>query len=237
MLNFNPRSHEGSDRLRPSDPHSQRLFQSTLPRGERLDHQFISQDIPVFQSTLPRGERRLVYLSKHMSCNFNPRSHEGSDDFRGEYYVENCIFQSTLPRGERRCRSCYSHNQEIYFNPRSHEGSDDLLSDAPIALIEISIHAPTRGATHAILFCFCNLSYFNPRSHEGSDICCTKSYNTTRYFNPRSHEGSDSKASFTDRFLIISIHAPTRGATICSSTLCCVGSISIHAPTRGATSD
>ena len=58
MLNFNPRSHEGSDRLRPSDPHSQRLFQSTLPRGERLDHQFISQDIPVFQSTLPRGERR-----------------------------------------------------------------------------------------------------------------------------------------------------------------------------------
>ena len=33
---FNPRSHEGSDALRPSSSYGLTLFQSTLPRGERL---------------------------------------------------------------------------------------------------------------------------------------------------------------------------------------------------------
>ena len=32
------------------------------------------------------------------------------------------------------------------FNPRSHEGSDSIIMDYP-ALQNISIHAPTRGAT------------------------------------------------------------------------------------------
>ena len=34
------------------------LFQSTLPRGERLRHQDVERFLFLFQSTLPRGERR-----------------------------------------------------------------------------------------------------------------------------------------------------------------------------------
>ena len=35
-------------------------------------------------------------------------------------------------------------------------------------------------------------------------------------FNPRSHEGSDIKPCSISRFFLISIHAPTRGATAAS---------------------
>ena len=41
----------------------------------------------------------------------------------------------------------------------------------------------------------------------------------------------------TDTALQVSIHAPARGATICSRAGLCKGFVSIHAPARGATSD
>ena len=99
-----------------------------------------------FQSTLPRGERRHEVQQQTQVRDFNPRSHEGSDDVLMTYASEirnfnprshegsddrvQCIlcaitqFQSTLPRGERQCRLKYEIEQA-----------------------EISIHAPTRGAT------------------------------------------------------------------------------------------
>ena len=77
--NFNPRSREGSDEVFLSHWLFINSFQSTLPRGERLDvdcflHKinvisihapargatstnFMSYDKSLFQSTLPRGER------------------------------------------------------------------------------------------------------------------------------------------------------------------------------------
>ena len=55
-------------------------------------------------------------------------------------------------------------------------------------------------------------------------------------FNPRSHKGSDAIAYTAGAGIrIISIHAPTRGATIAASTSLDTDGISIHAPTRGAT--
>ena len=100
-LNFNPRSHEGSD-CRCENRFLNRLisihaptrgatrqriqgrchskFQSTLPRGERLQCYVKSDEQKQFQSTLPRGER--------------PSSLS--------YSVSPAVFQSTLPRGERR---------------------------------------------------------------------------------------------------------------------------------------
>ena len=56
------------------------------------------------------------------------------------------------------------------------------------------------------------------------------------YFNPRSHERSDLPYLQTWYLLrFISIHAPTRGATIHTIHLSQAHMISIHAPTRGAT--
>ena len=54
-------------------------------------------------------------------------------------------------------------------------------------------------------------------------------------FNPRSHEGSDICFCEASEPETISIHAPTRGATVTIGSIVYCGSISIHAPTRGAT--
>ena len=56
------------------------------------------------------------------------------------------------------------------------------------------------------------------------------------HFNPRSHERSDNVKDSTARDSIISIHAPTRGATYDGlKDIETADVISIHAPTRGAT--
>ena len=54
-------------------------------------------------------------------------------------------------------------------------------------------------------------------------------------FNPRSHERSDRRRASSYDVPLISIHAPTRGATSYIKHLEFDGKISIHAPTRGAT--
>ena len=54
-------------------------------------------------------------------------------------------------------------------------------------------------------------------------------------FNPRSHKGSDAIKCNNNFCTLISIHAPTRGATEDLITAFRGWDISIHAPTRGAT--
>ena len=99
-------------------------FQSTLPREERRIFDFIRIIFILFQSTLPREERRNAKTSYSIRDNFNPRSHERSDN--QAFHALSCFFrfQSTLPREERQSGlSC----AQLFF--------------------PISIHAPTRGAT------------------------------------------------------------------------------------------
>ena len=99
---------------------------------------------------------------------------------------------------------------------------------------------------------------FNPRSHKGSDDTIISQSTTIFYFNPRSHKGSDRASVLLssdqnlfqstlpqgerqeidkdpDKYLKISIHAPTRGATKRADKKSLMNEISIHAPTRGAT--
>ena len=121
----------------------------------------------------------------------------------------------------------------------------------------ISIHAPTRGATalplsykpvmrvfqstlpreerQSLSSFITKIFYFNPRSHERSDFSATCSHSPHRYFNPRSHERSDTKIYNECNYIDISIHAPTRGATMSVAWYQGYNLISIHAPTRGAT--
>ena len=57
------------------------------------------------------------------------------------------------------------------------------------------------------------LLYFNPRSREGSDSSTSVRSIRYCYFNPRSREGSDESRRRFRRSLLISIHAPAKGAT------------------------
>ena len=56
------------------------------------------------------------------------------------------------------------------------------------------------------------------------------------YFNPRSYKRSDCARKSDQVLSVISIHAPTRGATDSCRLCVWIDIISIHAPTRGATS-
>ena len=100
--NFNPRSHEGSDYCCIGMCTILGLFQSTLPRGERQRTGISEIFLLTFQSTLPRGERRAesIYgqaaVDKFQST--LPRG-ERRIDYIGKLYSSR--FQSTLPRGER----------------------------------------------------------------------------------------------------------------------------------------
>ena len=209
----------------------QKMFQSTLPQGERLilvNEQYI---IFLFQSTLPQGERPALFTSLSVtSFCFNPRSRKGSvlissSKFAGLVSIHAPArgatalckhrlllrqFQSTLPQGERQSLTVATIVGTC-FNPRSRKGSDQPCLRVYLLLLFVSIHAPARGASLSVTsFCF------NPRSRKGSDVGASGSYL---------------------RFLFVSIHAPARGATPQRLLPSLSGFliVSIHAPARGAT--
>ena len=101
------------------------VFQSTLPHGERHLRLARKAEAIMFQSTLPHGERPRQGVAPGSSSCFNPRSRMGSD-FDDNLVDDNGKFQSTLPHGERP-HSCTSHGMPL----------------------DVSIHAPAWGATHA----------------------------------------------------------------------------------------
>ncbi len=77
------------------------------------------------------------------------------------------------------------------FNPRSHEGSDQYLERVRSIDSEISIHAPTRGATTTSM---------------GSNYLVNISIHAPT-------RGATNMGTYLYNLAIISIHAPTRGAT------------------------
>ena len=76
---------------------------------------------------------------------------------------------------------------------------------------------------------------FNPRTHVGCDRYIVTFYHNIKNFNPRTHVGCDQVRQSLDFGLLISIHAPTWGATPAEHPLHVRADISIHAPTWGAT--
>ena len=100
------------------------------------------------------------------------------------------------------------------FNPRTHEGCDCDVNNKKVRQVPISIHAPTRGATLVTGVLVPVLKHFNPRTHEGCDTDPSHRFATDKDFNPRTHEGCDLLLFLGQNVMtLISIHAPTRGAT------------------------
>ena len=99
--------------------------------------------------------------------NFNPRTHVGCDPW----------ISTIVP---------YISN----FNPRTHVGCD-----AVVALVlrrsEISIHAPTWGATRHNRLAGIHHTDFNPRTHVGCDEGISAIRLDFGNFNPRTHVGCD----------------------------------------------
>ena len=99
------------------------------------------------------------------------------------------------------------------FNPHSHEGSDHRLH-------------PQTSVSHN----------FNPHSHEGSDACGGNGKDSSKKFQstlPRRERPQSWMPTLT--YWQISIHTPTKGATINVNCGLIPSGISIHTPTKGAT--
>ena len=221
--------------LRNFPPVTLEIFQSTLLQEERL-FTFVPVALSlIFQSTLLQEERPVLHSCLAIFENFNPRSYKRSDNQQIQNYgkveiisihaptrgattrnVMNSItalFQSTLLQEERRC------NRHCDWCGRL-----------------ISIHAPTRGATRTYVRILYVSNNFNPRSYKRSDHVLEEFAWIIVYFNPRSYKRSDNIHGVIDivddnfnprsykrsdnrerkRLLeiFISIHAPTRGATL-----------------------
>ena len=124
-------------------------------------------------------------------------------------------FQSTLPRGERldSCKYlCKCLRISIHAPAR---GATDALLDLIELEPTISIHAPARGATFGSVGPRRPGSRFQSTLPRGERRPGAGNRVHDRNFNPRSREGSDEKTH--SAFVVddvISIHAPARGATV-----------------------
>ena len=187
-----------------------------------------------FQSTHPHGVR--LHISQSLYCCslcFNPRTHTGCDVQPHHIISKTKQFQSTHPHGVRRhclessCCSCLFQSTHPHgvrrsfrvrsqrhgsFNPRTHTGCDGL----PSVLLK-------------------SYASFNPRTHTGCDTGRTWYGWWRSCFNPRTHTGCDYRIQGDYRVNPVSIHAPTRGATVPYCSKRHLLHVSIHAPTRGAT--
>ena len=192
-------------------PQEHLKFQSTLLHGERPT---IRQPLPWWTRFNPRsrtGATGIQTAGREMHEGFNPRFRTGSD-LSGLY----------LSIGI----SC--------FNPRSRTGSDAVCLCVRYWCY-ISIHAPARGATGSriggiMVYQFqstlphgerrrgsCSEKRgedFNPRSRTGSDLPREADRGRPMGFQSTLPHGERLTAGkHIDSVLVISIHAPARGAT------------------------
>ena len=233
---FNPRAREGRDF--PSTPYL-RPCRVSIHAPARGATRWPGKPAPStkFQSTRPRGARLDEFnrLAARLG-RFNPRAREGRDVQRRIVDSAGIWFQSTRPRGARPITTDVGDIDEIVsihapargatasretqkplhrrFNPRAREGRD-AWDRYKLSAGSVSIHAPARGAT----FWF-------------GVLICGDWFQSTRPRGARQRHCADFEA-----VRIVSIHAPARGATTGGPEDRLQDAVSIHAPARGATQE
>ncbi len=93
-----------------------------------------------------------------------------------------------------------------------------------------------RGARHRVGQDVIRFKFsFNPRAHAGRDEGDIGRFDIAVVSIHAPTRGATCPACCTAQAINVSIHAPTRGATFTTDAFSQVVSVSIHAPTRGAT--
>ena len=123
MGSFNPRTHEGCDiKLYPLGCYTHVSIHAPTRGATSADSRgCILVGVSIHAPT--RGATSVVNLGGSASGGFNPRTHEGCDLVNIKKRVAD-MFQSTHPRGVRLA-----------------------ATKAELQKLDVSIHAPTRGAT------------------------------------------------------------------------------------------
>ena len=170
QCNFNPRSHERSDKAKRGKVRTVRNFNPRSHERSDATQQEATESIKKFQSTLPREERpndsRRDYAIVQISIHAPTRGATAARYTRRGTYK---IFQSTLPREERRFDALYNSMEKCNFNPRSHERSDLIMYRFNVILVLFQSTLPREERQRNRLPAN-TLTDFNPRSHERSDF-------------------------------------------------------------------
>ena len=213
------------------------VFQSTRPRGARLavidaDEIVLTVSIHAptggatrqghghdpgyrFQSTRPRGARPRARLRDRQRVDVSIHAPTGGATYPPRALLRaKTEFQSTRPRGARPGSTVMDMCLGSGFNPRAHGGRDAAVRRVQV-MLDVSIHAPTGGATFA----------------DNAFMQWVDAFQSTR---PRGARLDGSELVALE--WIVSIHAPTGGATPAASRAARIShGVSIHAPTGGAT--
>ena len=166
-----------------------------------------------FQSTRPRGARQSPQRTLSSTLTFQSTRPRGARPAAGCLWQEIPDFNPRARVGRDRSTTLSTKTTRD-FNPRARVGRDKPYRKR-CHHARISIHAPAWGATW-----------------HSSSLHRHKRFQSTRPRGARLGAVDGWK-----RATLISIHAPTRGATLLVAHLDTVHQISIHAPTRGATHD
>ena len=208
-------------------------FQSTHPHGVRLQTQseqkcyLVSIHAPTwgateqscteyicrkFQSTHPHGVRRARLLEEEVRKRFQSTHPHGVRPRISQETWLTDTFQSTHPHGVRLNDFCLFRTRDISFNPRTHMGCDVRSRRAANTRVLFQSTHP-HGVRRKLLSDIELFGGFNPRTHMGCDFPPSYVHRANRCFNPRTHMGCDVSYHFTDLTSVVSIHAPTWGAT------------------------
>ena len=191
-------------------------FQFTRPRRARREADSGNHADDEFQFTRPRRARPWKRGAAFLMPGFNSRAREGRDRPRRARPELRRRFQFTRPRRAR------------------------PLVPARVAVRDVSIHAPAKGATqeHSRQARFDRFQFtrprrarlpvgdlrghgkrFNSRAREGRDHRPAAPARAQRRFNSRAREGRDGESEVRPMAADVSIHAPAKGATMCMPSI------------------
>ena len=229
---FNPRTHTGCDAELLLHGGRRGVSIHAPTRGATVPG-WLAVSLLRFQSTHPHGVRPMAKAHRYRVTSFNPRTHTGCDHF-----LRHCT------------------NICLSFNPRTHTGCD--IQYGLFILSAFCFNPRTHTGCDAKWRHYHDSTYrFNPRTHTGCDFflaffpyiagvfqsthphgvrlfgVCNNARNTL--FQSTHPHGVRLVISSVRGQQIVSIHAPTRGATLYELRVVLKIVVSIHAPTRGAT--
>ena len=202
----------------PDDTYVYWLFQSTRPRGARLDGGYIAEVALAVSIHAPaRGATCLVLPDGAVVYSVSIHAPARGATLKIPVFFHADIwFQSTRPRGARPRRGDKDGGLLDSFNPRAREGRD------------LTGEVLTMGRSRS----------FNPRAREGRDRGAGAVRERAAAFQSTRPRGARRQRHGVSRRVsgVVSIHAPARGATLpVTFPIQSVIVVSIHAPARGAT--
>ena len=190
--------------------------------------------LPKVSIHAPARGATLIKIIPSRRPSFNPRTRTGCDAKDVGRNHETGRFQSTHPHGVRLSDLAGAYAVQVSIHAPA-RGATITLPDE-LVIEAVSIHAPARGATKAARIRTRLRRSFNPRTRTGCDMSNRKCQKSRQLFQSTHPHGVRRRiAGFLHILQGVSIHAPARGATRVNALRVFNFEVSIHAPARGAT--